>query len=320
MNLERSSERTLWGKALILAAVVAVALAAWRFWAGAGGIAFRGFQTARPTLDIVLTPALCALVASLLALVFSLRRFSGALATALLLLAFAAISFSFPTREIPAKSRRFLELTDLQGTIWTVPEWSASVPWGQGLSPAEPSKADLFWLPLSAALAAIDSRKWIPVFENNVAVIALRRHHRSEQNFARAVSYFQRMRLPFDSARGIELARVYAVKPSWVISFEERPGSRREQAAITDANFYLSRQLPARATDRLLEALDEFPGSPNLMVRLAQVQFSQGERREARKWIDVLDAMKLPDELVPSVQEIRYALYAAGEYPFQTQP
>lgn len=321
MNLENSLKNPLWDNVAKFLALVGVGICGWQCWQMAPlpdhAIVVKGWFSPRPSVDISLTPSLLALCVTCLSCVLVWRGAAFRKWGLGLVFATAVVATLSPSETAPPKAKSFLELTALQGNLWTPPNWQKAISTIPGVTVVSASHSDIRWLPLAEASQVMSSGEWILVFENNVSLIALRKTDRNAANFSRVMSYYQRHQLPWDPQRGVNVAWVYQIKPSWIVAMEEKTVktwlTRDPQIldAITDANYYLSRSIFQRAKERLEEALEIFPKNPYLMVRLSQIFLDQKNYPVASQWLRDLDTNSLPEELVTTVQRMRFSLRTA---------
>ena len=294
---------------------MAMALVALREGGGSfGQWVFAAGDSGRPVLQIPLTLPLIFTFVLAAFILHGMKRAQGFSKGALLVITLVALLFATPRAFVePRGLHRFLRECNLAGKTRTQAEWRDSeIGRLKTLFPAALEEADISVLPHGKTAAG----NWIIVFENNLGAVALRLHPRSNENLQRVRAYYDHRQIEFDPRRGFELAKAYRTAPAWVKALEERVADtwpvfrqRLIQNAIADTHFYLSRGVPNRAIDRLIEALEESPNDPHLAVRLQEILVATKNYPQAKKWAEVLDTMDLPAELQPAAQRTRFVLF-----------
>lgn len=274
-------------------------------------------DSGRPVLQMPLTLPLGFIVVLAVFIFQGMRRNQAAPAKVLLVITLAALIFFSPSLNVePRGLNRFLRECNLTGKIRVPEAWATSeIGRLKSFTLASLEETDISLLPHGKSVPGA----WLVIFENNLGVISLRLHPRNNENLRRVRAYYDQRQIDFDPRRGFELAEAYRSAPAWVKALEERtdegwPVSRqkRTQDAVADTHFYLSRGIPGRAIDRLVEALEESPNDPHLTVRMQEILVFTKNYSQARKWAEVLDAMTLPAALQPAAQHARFLLYKSS--------
>jgi hypothetical protein len=112
---------------------------------------------------------------------------------------------------------------------------------------------DLVFFPSKLPLPTIlDESEWLLVYENDSALIALRKNSiRAGENLGRITDYYRRQNVPFDPQTGFNPGEAYAKNPKWYLAQQElenwgkwpHPFFKHQWASTKNA-YFASRKIP----------------------------------------------------------------------------
>jgi len=224
------------------------------------------------------------------------------------------------TIPIPHKAARFLCETEVSGEIYIASDWRPFVKrllaanfFLKSVNQISPKTN---WLLVASRAEAIRSgQEWKVAFENNLSTIFIRNVSENEANFEKLRGYYGNRKVPFDTNEGFQFGKASFQASSWIESFDEKPNLGKyapqrviSRRALEDATFYLSRGATRMAIVRLTYAIEADPRNPYLALKLEEALTTVAYWKDAKSWLETIDKLNIPDELLPIVQGLRYGL------------